>query len=456
MADRREKAAATASQYDQGNIAGLNDTMTRRLVASTVMTESNGGDLQITNRQGYVGRYQAGAGWLADAGYVDKEKLVEAMKHDGCDPRVVKGAEWKWAVSGGMTRFLEDSSNWRDGLSLQQYKGSAELQDGAFKINSDNAYRQAVRSGLLSENDDQAKVAGFLKARHIAGYGGAREVVTGGRVIRDSNGTSNYDYLHDITRNRDGLDAYMDLGRGMNGPVSSALTSSRNPMADGMLVQKEHGQAVRSMQEKLSGLGYTGTDGGPLVADGDFGPSTRQAVERFQRDQGLTVDGKAGPKTLQALAAAVQARESATTADTPAAPSMADPGHPDHARYRDTLEKLQTLEQQRAQGGLSALFADRQQMENAAGQVVFESRVSGMNQVDSVVARLDGQGLFAVQGQLGDPASLRVYVDHAQAVGQDVQASTRQLEALAQVQDPALAQAQAQAQAQTQAQQPAR
>lgn len=236
------------------------------------------------------------------------------------------------------------------------------------------------------------------------------------------------------------------------GPTAPA----RNPMADGMLVQKEHGQAVRSMQEKLSGLGYTGTDGKPLVADGDFGQNTRQAVERFQRDQGLTVDGKAGPKTLEALAAAVQAREPATTADTPAAPSMADPGHPDHARYRDTLEKLQTLEQQRAQGGLSALFADRQQMENAAGQVVFESRVSGMNQVDSVVARLDGQGLFAVQGQLGDPASLRVYVEHAQAVGQDVQACTRQLEALAQVQDPALAQAQAQAQAQTQAQQPAR
>ncbi|MBP3973837.1 XVIPCD domain-containing protein [Pseudoxanthomonas spadix] len=73
---------------------------------------------------------------------------------------------------------------------------------------------------------------------------------------------------------------------------------------------------------------------------------------------------------------------------------------------------------------------------------------TGMRQVDSVLARPDGQGLFAVQGQLGDPASQRVYVDRAQAVGQDVQASTRQLEALAQVQDPVLAQAQAQAQAQ--------
>ncbi|WP_349812686.1 hypothetical protein [Xanthomonas arboricola] len=194
MADRREKAAATAQSYDQGNIAGLDDAMTRRLIASTVMTESNGGDLRITNKQGYVGRYQAGAGWLADAGYVDRAKLNDAMTDAGFDPQKVRGAEWKWASSGGMTRFLEDPSNWKNGLSFEQYKSSAALQDGAFKINSDKAYSQAIRNGVLDEGDDPAKVAGFLKARHISGYGGAREAVTGGRVISDSNGTSNYDY----------------------------------------------------------------------------------------------------------------------------------------------------------------------------------------------------------------------------------------------------------------------
>ncbi len=62
MADRREHAVATAQAYHQGNIAGLDDAMTRRLVASVVMTESNGGNLSVTNKQGYVGRYQAGAG----------------------------------------------------------------------------------------------------------------------------------------------------------------------------------------------------------------------------------------------------------------------------------------------------------------------------------------------------------------------------------------------------------
>ena len=45
MADDRQKAVATANAYHQGNIAGLDQAETRRLVASTVLTESSGGDL---------------------------------------------------------------------------------------------------------------------------------------------------------------------------------------------------------------------------------------------------------------------------------------------------------------------------------------------------------------------------------------------------------------------------
>jgi hypothetical protein len=59
----------------------------------------------------------------------------------------------------------------------------------------------------------------------------------------------------------------------------------------------------------------------------------------------------------------------------------------------------------------------------------------------SIVVRPDGQGVFAVQGQFGDPASQRVYVDRAQAISQDVQSSTRQLEALVQMQEPVQIQA---------------
>lgn len=200
MADNRLKAVATAQAYDQGNIANLDDAITRRLVASTVLTESYGGDLDPINRLGYVGRYQAGAAWLVDAGYMDMDRYRAARDS-------MSASEWE--RGGGQLRFMQDARNWNDGLSLDRYLASDDLQDRAFRINSNRSYQQALRNGLLDENSSPETVAGFLKARHLSGYDGARNAVQGGRVIRDENGTSNYDYFHDITRNRDGLNEYM-------------------------------------------------------------------------------------------------------------------------------------------------------------------------------------------------------------------------------------------------------
>ncbi|MCF3497513.1 carboxypeptidase [Stenotrophomonas maltophilia] len=212
------------------------------------------------------------------------------------------------------------------------------------------------------------------------------------------------------------------------------------PAGNGVLVSGSKGDEVQAMQQKLSDLGYLGKDGKPLVADGDFGPGTVEAVKQFQRDHQLTVDGKAGGATLGALEAATQQRAPA------AEPTMATPGHADHPRYQQVVEKLEALEEQRRQGGLSPLFNDRSQLENAAGQVAYESKLAGMSQVDTVLARPDNQGVFAVQGQLGDPAMHRTYVDLSQAVNQNLQDSTRQSQAL----DNELSQRQTQEQIQTQ------
>lgn len=408
MADRREKAAATAHEYHQGTIANLDDAMTRRLVASTVLTESNGGDLAITNKQGYVGRYQAGAGWLADAGYVDKDKLNDAMKRDGFDPATVRGAEWKWASAGGMTRFLEDKSNWNHGLSLDQYKASADLQDKAFKTNSDSAYRQALRNGVLDADSKPELVAGFLKARHIAGYGGAVAAVTGGRATRDANGTSNYDYLHDITRNRDGLNQYMardpkTLSRG-DEPQQPARPAAA--MADGLIKPGERGAEVRAMQEALNKLGYRDAHGQPLRVDGDYGDRSGESLRSFQRAHGLKEDGIAGPKTLDALKQAAQA------------PLLSNPAHPDHALYKGAVEGLEKL-------GPNA-FKNRDELERTAGTLAYEAKISGFGRIDHVVPTANGAGLFAVQGGLSDPGHQRVHVDKQQAANQPLEQSTYQ------------------------------
>ena len=57
-------------------------------------------------------------------------------------------------------------------------------------------------------------------------------------------------------------------------------------------------RAVRSLQTKLTADGFS-----PGPVDGRFGPLTRAAVARFQRADGLAVDGIVGPRTRHGLAA---------------------------------------------------------------------------------------------------------------------------------------------------------
>ena len=56
------------------------------------------------------------------------------------------------------------------------------------------------------------------------------------------------------------------------------------------------GSTVTTIQEKLSRWGYYSGK-----ADGIYGSKTVAAVKYFQQKNGLTVDGKCGPKTLAAL-----------------------------------------------------------------------------------------------------------------------------------------------------------
>jgi peptidoglycan hydrolase-like protein with peptidoglycan-binding domain len=63
------------------------------------------------------------------------------------------------------------------------------------------------------------------------------------------------------------------------------------------------GSEVSKLQQALVRAGY---DTGGV--DGDFGPTTRAALETFQREHNLPVDGVAGPDTWKALTAAPAAR----------------------------------------------------------------------------------------------------------------------------------------------------
>jgi len=96
--------------------------------------------------------------------------------------------------------------------------------------------------------------------------------------------------------------------------------------------------AVRRIQRALRELGY-----GVGRVDGRFGPRTRSAVAWFQRKHGLTIDGIAGPRTLERLRDRTRASEGATNVveqaprqpSVPAESTQAAPPAPDTADAAD-------------------------------------------------------------------------------------------------------------------------
>lgn len=219
------RSIQAGADYRQGNIAGLDDVHTRQLVASTAMTESGGGKLGVVNPAGYMGRYQAGAGWLADAGLIKggSAAVRAAMKANGFSN------EYKWGESGGMSRFLKNADNWNSGLSYDKYLASADVQDAAFKRNSDLAYQQLLKGGAVRPDMGQAEIAGLLKARHISGIGGAFAVSNGGDSRPDANGTTARKYFNDLTVANRFTDAFASAPASQAKPDFSNVVASSSP-----------------------------------------------------------------------------------------------------------------------------------------------------------------------------------------------------------------------------------
>lgn len=74
-----------------------------------------------------------------------------------------------------------------------------------------------------------------------------------------------------------------------------------------VISQGSRGETVRQIQQKLKRWGYYKGS-----VDGVYGAQTLAAVKHFQRKNGLTADGKAGPKTLAAMGISVSSSGSSS------------------------------------------------------------------------------------------------------------------------------------------------
>ena len=78
--------------------------------------------------------------------------------------------------------------------------------------------------------------------------------------------------------------------------LSFTFPQSESDSVDVLSKLGSRGQEVRQVQQKLKSLGYYKGS-----VDGIYGVQTKTAVQKFQKNCGITVDGIAGPKTLKYL-----------------------------------------------------------------------------------------------------------------------------------------------------------
>jgi peptidoglycan hydrolase-like protein with peptidoglycan-binding domain len=184
------------------------------------------------------------------------------------------------------------------------------------------------------------------------------------------------------------------------------------PGNHGPLHQGSHGEEVTALQTDLAKLGFTDAHGHALHPDGDFGPGTKTAVEKFQRAQHMTPDGVVGPATHKAIDAKL--RET-----TQAHPNLADAAHPGNTMYRQALDAVYRLDAQQGR-------TPDQRSDNLAAGLAVAAHGNGMSRVDHVVLSDDATRAYAVQGDINSLFKRYTDVNVSQAIATPLAQSSAQ------------------------------
>lgn len=179
-------------------------------------------------------------------------------------------------------------------------------------------------------------------------------------------------YLRDMDR---GVLTPENLPNGNNRPRLGPMAPAARPAL--VLEEGSKGEPVERLQRALARLGFEDASGRPLIPDGDFGRKTREAVESFQRERGLDVDGQVGRNTTKALAKA-------------AAQLVSDEAHPRHEFYCQAVRALTRLE--RSLGLPTGPHSER-----IAGTLCVSAANEGLTRIDRVELNHDRSLVRAVE-----------------------------------------------------------
>lgn len=205
---------------------------------------------------------------------------------------------------------------------------------------------------------------------------------------------------------------------------TTAHTATESPdAADTILKRGAHGHAVHDLQANLAQLGYTDHHHQPLSLENHFDLDTHHALERFQHDHHLTVDGKAGPQTQAALHAQLQVL-------TKGAPLRLDnPTHPDYQLHEQACAAVHALDAHLGR-------KPDKQSDQLAASLAVAARRERLSKIDTVTLSDDGARAFAAQGKQDSPFRQVAHVETAQSAHTTIEQSSAAWQQVMQAKQP--------------------
>lgn len=210
--------------------SGMSDSESKAYAANVMKTES-GGRMDIVNPYGFTGQYQFGADALADNGLIDKDKLKAAKKAAGAS----------WYKGGEHKKFMADNSNWINAGGRDEFLKNKQLQDDTFVQYTDRNIKAGYKSGALSANSSSSDIAGYAKAAHLKGSGGADNYFLRGIDSTDANGTKVSDYAKGASTSMLSLAAKVDAEKSKIAPDMGAKVAGKAVTTSG---DKSGGKSV--------------------------------------------------------------------------------------------------------------------------------------------------------------------------------------------------------------------
>lgn len=174
------------------------------------------------------------------------------------------------------------------------------LNKAGFNVNKSsttrNLYSQLIKEGFKVVSGSRKRGDIFLKVgHHVVMCTDSNNIV---HASINEKGTTTGGKTGDQTGKEICTRSWYNYSGGWDYHLRYNGYSSSSSYDDGVLRKGDKGSDVKTMQNMLIKCGYSC---GKYGADGDFGSGTESALEKFQKDYGLEVDGEYGKNSKAKL-----------------------------------------------------------------------------------------------------------------------------------------------------------